>query len=169
MNRIRRLQHADLEAAVRITNEAILRGESTQGPDAIDEQRLSALLFAGGERFEAYVCENDAGDVTAWGALVPHTGRSVYNVSGELEVFVGVAHRRRGVGRALVRHLMGRARELDFHALLLLLQPEPTHVMSWAVKLGFRCVGSLAAVLPVNEEWRDLLVFEIFLSPPRSA
>jgi L-amino acid N-acyltransferase YncA len=160
---IRRLARSDLASVVRICNVAILRGESTQGPEPVTEARMLEQLFEVGPRFEAFAFVEQE-QVVAWGALCPHTNRPVYNVSCEVELFVANDYRRRGIARRLMGHLLERASALEYHAILLLLQPTPTPPAAWAIRLGFRSVGMLARVLPVAGEWRDIFVFEKFLS-----
>lgn len=161
--RIRRMNERDIEAVVRICNATIARGESTYGPDPVDARQMHAQLLGVDQKFEAYVFESDDSEVLGWAAITPHTSRPVYNVSGEVEVFVAPEHRRRGIGRALMARLLSRAEAIGYHALLLLLQPVPTPPLAWAIRLGFRSVGSLTAAIPVGTEWRDLLVFERFV------
>lgn len=162
-NRIRRLEPRDLEDAARICNTAVGRGESTYGPDGLTPEELRAALFDVPAQFESYVWDSDGGSVAGWAALMRHTNRDIYDTVAELTVFVADEHRRRGVGHALVRHAMGRADELGFRVLLFILQPEPAHTLAWALRLGFRNVGWLVGVLPVGEQWRDVMVFERYM------
>jgi L-amino acid N-acyltransferase YncA len=160
---ITRLERADLTTVVRICNEAIAAGESTQGPEPVTVRQMSAQLFVVEQRFEAYAYRDSDGEVVGWAALSPHTNRPVYNVCAELEVFVQKKYRRRGIGRALAGRALERASALGYHALLLILQPVPTPPLAWAIRLGFRSVGLMSRVLPVADEWRDILVFELIL------
>ncbi len=160
---IRRLEARDLEEAARICNTAIGHGESTYGPSSISTDVLRTRLFDVPARFESYVWDGDRGTIAGWAALMRHTNRDIYDTVAELIVFVADDYRRRGVGHALVQHALERAGEVGFRVLLLILQPEPAHTVAWAVRLGFRNVGSLPGVLPIGKRLQDILVFERFL------
>lgn len=156
---IRRLEPRDVENAAWICNTSITRGESTHGPGSIPSEQLRAELLDAPAQFESYVCDGGGGVMAGWAALMRHTHRDIYDTVAELTVFVADEHRRRGIGRALVQHALERASELGFRVLLLILQPEPAYALAWAFRLGFRNVGGLPCVLPVGEQWRDILVF----------
>lgn len=161
---IRRLEPRDLEDAARICNAAIGRGESTHGPVSVSSEQLRAELFDVPAQFESYVWDGGGGGAIAgWAALMRHTNRDIYDTVAELTVFVADEYRRRGIGHALVQHALGRASDLGFRVLLLILQPEPAHAVAWAVRLGFRNVGWLLGVLPIGERSQDILVFERYM------
>jgi L-amino acid N-acyltransferase YncA len=157
---VRRLEPRDIGEASRIANLCIARGESTFGPGCLPVEELSAELFDAPAQYEAYVSETSTGALAGWAALLRHTHRDIYDTVAELAVFVDTEHRRAGIGRTLVQRVLDRATALHFRVLLLLLQPEPAHVVAWAFRLGFRRAGGLTGVLPVNGCWKDLLLFE---------
>lgn len=157
---VRGLEPRDLDQATRIANTCIGRCESTFGPDCLRVEELRAELFDAPAQYEAYVSETRSGSVAGWAALLRHTHRDIYDTVAELAVFVAIEHRRAGIGRALVQHALARASSLHFRVLLLLLQPEPAHVVAWAFRWGFRRAGGLTGVLPVNGCWKDILLFE---------
>jgi L-amino acid N-acyltransferase YncA len=160
---IRRLHASDIDAVVRICNYAIARGESTYGPDPVTAEQMLRQLCRLPPPFESFVYDDGDG-IVGWAGLTRFTEREIYDTTPELGIFVAGTHRRRGIGRALARHVLARAAGLGFHGLVLILQPEPTYLMAWAIRHGFRSAGSLPAVLPVGTEWRDIIVFQKFLS-----
>jgi phosphinothricin acetyltransferase len=159
---IRRLDESDIDAVVRICNDAIALGESTYGPDHVTAEQMLNRLCRLPPRFESFVYEDRDG-IVGWAGLMRFTEREIYDSTPELGILVSRTHRRRGIGRALARHALTRAADLGFHGLVLLLQPNPTYLMAWAIRLGFRSAGWLPAVLPVGTEWRDIFVFQKFL------
>jgi L-amino acid N-acyltransferase YncA len=168
ISRIRRLEPRDLDHAATLCNTVIARGESTYGPGPLTAEELRGELFGIPAEFESWAYEEDDGVVVGWAALTRHTHRDIYDTVAEVVVFVSAGHRRRGIGRALAKHALARASALGFRVLLVMLQPEPSYAVAWAVRLGFRNVGFLSAVLPVGGEWRDILVFQRFLKSPGS-
>jgi L-amino acid N-acyltransferase YncA len=160
---IRRLDESDIDAVVRICNDAIAQGESTYGPDPVTAEQMLRQLCGLPPPFECFVYQDHDG-IVGWAGLMRFAGRDIYDTTPELGIFVSAAHRRRGIGRALARHALARAADLGFHGLVLILQPEPTFLMAWAIRLGFRSAGRLPAVLPARTEWRDIFVFQKFLS-----
>ena len=158
---IRPLEERDLKDCTRIWNDAISRGESTFGPVEVSVEELRAELFDGPAQYESYVWDGgNGGPIAGWAALMRHTHRDIYDTVAELTVFVAPEYRRRGIANTLARHLLARASRLSFRVLLFILQPDPAFTVAWAVRLGFRRVGGLAGVLPVGDQWREIMVFE---------
>src|SRR6266404_8866306 len=74
---IRRVKETDIEHVVRISNEAISRGESTYGPGSVTAAQMLANLFAVPQKFESYLYENEHG-IVAWAGLTRFTEREIY-------------------------------------------------------------------------------------------
>ena len=163
--RIRRLVHADMESVVRIWEAAIVRAESTFGPKPPTVEEAGAMLLEVPARFESYVYETADG-IVGWGGLLRYHEREAYGATAELTAFVAPDHRRRGIGRALSSYALARARDLGFHTIVVILQPEPAYVLAVAARLGFRCTGRLTSVLAAGGEWRDIFVFQRAMTPP---
>lgn len=160
--RIRRLNKADVDAVGRICNAAVVRGEYTHGPKQLTPEHVVTVLFDVPACFESYAYETSAG-IVGWAGLLRYHEREAYGATAELVVYVSPEHRRCGIGRILAQHVLARAPELGFHVIVLILQAEPAYLLAAAARLGFRCTGRLASVLPVGEEWRDIYVFQRFV------
>jgi phosphinothricin acetyltransferase len=166
--RVRRLQASDSEAIASIYNVAVAAGESVYHVPALTDADARRLLFDVPARFECYGYETVAG-VVGWGGLMRYHPREAYQITAELVAYVAPDQRRHGIGRALVQHALARAAELEFRTIVLLLQKTPAHLLAWAVRLGFRSTGYMAAALPVGTERRDILVFQHFIETSTGA
>jgi phosphinothricin acetyltransferase len=147
-----------------IFNDALARGENTLdvGPRSADE--IGAWVTASAPRYEAWVAlAEDA--VVGFGALTQHHAREAYGPTAELSLFVRPASRRAGVGRALARVLLARATALGFHSVVGLTQ-DAEHLRAFLSGLGFLDLGRLQAAYPFGGEWRDIVVWQAFVSAP---
>jgi phosphinothricin acetyltransferase len=159
---IRPLEKTDIPDVLRIWNTAITHGESTRSATPLTADEVGALIFDVPARFEAY-CYETAQALVGWGGLTRYHEREAYGATAELSIYLSPEYRHRGIGRALARHALMRARQLEFHAIVVILQAEQVHAMAWALRLGFRNTGRLTGVLPVGSDWRDVFVFQKLL------
>ncbi|SDO68580.1 [SSU ribosomal protein S5P]-alanine acetyltransferase [Pedococcus dokdonensis] len=90
-------------------------------------------------------------------------------LGADLGYWVDVAHLRRGLGVALVEHLVQRGRDLGLHRLgaSTMVANEPSQ--SVLRRCGFAEVGRIPAFLYLDGDWRDSILFNLVLhdGPPR--
>jgi L-amino acid N-acyltransferase YncA len=165
---IRRLKIEDAVAVARIYNAAVAGGESVYRSKSLDTTQVLEMLFSSPPRFECFGFENSDG-LVGWSGLLQYHEREAYQTTARLVAYVALDQRRQGIARALVRHALGRADELAFHTVVLMLQKRPAYLLAWAARLGFRNTGYLAAALPVDSEWRDILIFQRFIAATQGA
>ncbi len=165
---IRRAADDDAAAIGAIYDEAIAGGSATfaTGPHTPDERRgwlsgraATAPVFVGEAR----------GRVVAWSALAPFSHRSWYSGVGEYTVYVDGSSRGRGIGRAMLDHLVIEAPAFGYWKLVGLIFPENAAGLALAASAGFRVVGRLAAHGRRDGEWRDIMLLERHLEVVRSS
>ena len=142
-----------------IYDEAIAGGAATfaTGPHTQDERR--GWLAGRAATAPVFVGE-DAGHLVAWSALAPFSHRSWYSGVGEYTVYVAEAVRGRGVGRAMLDHLVIEAPTFGYWKLVGLIFRENTAGLALARGGTFRIVGTLQAHGRLNDEWRDIMLLE---------
>ncbi len=103
----------------------------------------------------------DFGEVVAWAALVPVSGRCVYAGVAELSVYVSEAARHLGIGRLLMEKLISESEAHGIWTLQAGLFPENIGSVKLHEKTGFRLIGYRERVGQMPDgRWRDTLLFE---------
>ena len=84
--------------------------------------------------------------IAGWGALSPFHGRSAYRMTVENSIYVDPPYHRRGIGQALLFHLLVQARLLGHHAIVALIDADQEASVALHAKLGFVDAGLLRQV-----------------------
>ena len=100
------------------------------------------------------------GDIAGWGALSPVSDRCVYGGVAETSVYVASAMRARGVGGALLRHLVAASEEAGIWTLEAGVFPENERSVRVHLSQGFRIVGVRERLGCSHGTWRDVLLLE---------
>jgi phosphinothricin acetyltransferase len=156
---IRRAEPVDAATIGEIYDEAIAGGSATfaTGPHTAEERR--GWLAGRAATAPVFVAE-DAGHVIAWSALAPFSHRSWYSGVAEYTVYVVGPARGRGVGRAMLEHLVLEAPAFGYWKLVGLIFPENAAGLALAASGGFRAVGRLTAHGRLSGAWRDVMLLE---------
>jgi L-amino acid N-acyltransferase YncA len=113
------------------------------------------------------VAEAD-GRVVGWASLNVFNARRAYAHVADLSLYVERGWRGRGVGRQLLEALIGRARELGFHKLVLAAFPWNEAGMRAYRRAGFRDVGTYREQGRLDGRWVDTIVMEKILDGPNA-
>jgi L-amino acid N-acyltransferase YncA len=128
-----------------------------------DDHREDCRLVA----LEPY--EEDLGDhlvplnhakVLGWVALSPVSARRVYAGVADVSVYVALAARGRGVGRALLRALVEESEAQGIWTLQAGIFPENAASVALHKSCGFRRVGVRRKIGKLGNVWRDVLLLE---------
>jgi L-amino acid N-acyltransferase YncA len=98
--------------------------------------------------------------VAGWAALSPVSRRAVYAGVAEVSVYVGSAHRGKGVGRALLEELITSSEANGLWTLQAGIFPENTASVALHEACGFRVVGRREHLGRMHGLWRDVLLLE---------
>lgn len=90
-------------------------------------------------------------------------------LGADLGYWVDHAHLRRGLGVAVVEHLVQRGRDLGLHRLGASTMVANVPSQSVLLRCGFEEVGRIPAFLYLDGDWRDSILFNLVLhdGPPR--
>jgi phosphinothricin acetyltransferase len=98
--------------------------------------------------------------VLGWAALSPVSGRCVYAGVAEVSVYVGSAHRGRGIGRRLLEALIDASEERGIWTLQAGVFPENRASLALHQQCGFREVGRREKIGQMHGKWRDVILLE---------
>ncbi len=159
---IRRARSGDARAICDIYNEGIedriatLETRLRTG----DEQR--AWLKSRDARHPVIVAERDA-TVVGWGSLNKFNPRPAYDYVSEFSVYVARSARGAGVGRNLLEKLIGVARDIGYHKMVLAAFAWNTAGIALYQRVGFRQVGVYREQGLLDGRWVDTVIMEKLL------
>ena len=155
---IRDAVEADLPAIVAIYNAAI-PGRMATGdlePVSLEARRAWFREHAPASR-PIWVMEVE-GRIGGWLSFQSFYGRAAYRATAELSIYVSSAHRRRGVGRALLAEAVRRAPALGLRTLLGFIFAHNEPSLRLFEGLGFERWGCLPRVADLDGIERDLVI-----------
>jgi len=110
------------------------------------------------------IAEED-GEVLGWAALSAASSRYVYRGVAEVSLYIGAAHRKRGVGKKLMEKLVTASEAACFWTLQAHIFQENDASLGLHAAFGFTTVGirermGLMAAGPLKGQWRDAVLME---------
>jgi L-amino acid N-acyltransferase YncA len=154
---IRPVEPHDMSAIARIYAHAVLCGTASFEIDAPDEvamaRRREALLRDG----YPYLVAVSQGAVVGYAYAGRYRMRPAYRWSVENSIYVTPHMHRRGIGRALLLHLIAECEARGFRQMIAVIGDSANQVPSIELHraLGFRPVGVLDAVGFKFDRWLD--------------
>jgi L-amino acid N-acyltransferase YncA len=162
-----RLAHVgDAEAIRRIYNAEITGSTVTfdMEPRTSAQQREWVARHQGAHPAVVAV---DEGEVLGFGSLAPYRDRAAYATTVEDSVYVDSECRGRGVGRALLEHLVALATERGFHTVMARTTGDNRPSIALHEACGFTLVGIEREVGRKFGRWLDVAILQRMLSTRR--
>lgn len=159
---IRDAAKTDGAAIATIYNQGIVDRIATLEIEERTPGERAQWLAARGPRHPVLVAERD-GTVVGWGSLNQFNPRKAYDFVADFSVYVERAWRGKGVGSALLRALIARAKQLGYHKLVLSAFPWNAAGMALYERYGFRTVGIYKEQGLLDGEWVDTIIMEKIL------
>ena len=159
---IRRATPADAPAIAAIYNHEVENETSTfdlvprSAQDQLDWQNAREGAFG------VFVAEV-GGEVVGFGALSPYKERAAYRTTVEDSVYVRRDMGRRGIGRAILAHLLDTAADGGFHAVMARITTLSVGSIGLHEALGFREVGVEREVGRKFGKWLDVCLMQVLL------
>lgn len=129
-------------------------------PRSLDEQRQWIAQRSGA--FSAVVAMLDD-EVVGFASLSPYKERAAYRTTVENSVYVSRDHPRHGVGRALMGHVIGIARDSGFHSIVARIEASGTASRGLHEACGFELVGIERQVGRKFNRWLDVAIMQLLL------
>lgn len=167
---IRLARAEDLDAVNAIYNHYVRCSTCTyqETPESIAGRRE---WFAHHDAAHPVTIAEANGQIVGWGSLSPYHARSAYRYTVEDSVYVDPAFQGCGIGSALLRDMVERARTLGHHVIIAGIDASQTASLGLHAKFGFEQVGYMREVGFKYDRWLDVIYMELRLraeTPPAS-
>ena len=101
--------------------------------------------------------------IVGWSSLNVYNPRPAYQHVADFSVYIERAWRGKGVGRRLLEHLIGRARAIGFHKMMLSTFPFNASGVALYERMGFTRIGVCREMGQLDGRWIDTLIMEKLL------
>lgn len=153
---------ADAAAICAIYNQGIEDRIATLEIEPRTPEERRQWMAARGVRHPVVVAST-AGRVVGWGSLNSFNARPAYDHVADLSVYVERTWRGRGVGKALLQHLLGLSRQIGYHKMVLATFPDNAAGLALYRRMGFTAVGVYREQGQLDGRWVDVLIMEQLL------
>ena len=160
---IRTASRADMPAVLEIYNEVVanttaIYDDSQRGL----EQQMVWFETKEQSGFPIFVSEID-GRVAGYGTYGPFRPWACYRPTVELGLHVSASMRGRGLGRAMLSHLISDAKRREFHSMMAGIDAGNSASLKLHAQFGFREVGRIPQVAYKFDRWLDLVFMQLLL------
>lgn len=159
---IRLATAADLPEINAIYNHFVLCSTCTYQLEPSTAEERAQWFEAHGEEHPATVAVVD-GRIVGWGSLSRFHARAAYNRTVENSVYVHHQWHRKGIGRALLKDLIERARTLGHHTIIAGISADQAASVELHRVFGFEKVAHLKQVGHKFNRWLDVVYMQYML------
>jgi L-amino acid N-acyltransferase len=160
---VRLAEPKDLPAISEIYNHAVLNTTASYDYDPRDmKHRLAWFELHQRQDLPVFVAEID-GAVIGWSSLSKYHDRMGYRFTVEDSVYIGEAHRGKGIGKALLAPLIQAARDRKLRAMIGAIDADNKASIRLHAGFGFEKVGHFKQVGFKFDRWLDVVYMELLL------
>ena len=135
-------------------------------PRSLDDQRRWLADRSGA--FSAIVAVDDrSGEVLGFSSLSPYKERAAYRTSVEDSVYVRRDAHGRGIGKALLSHVLDLAADSGFHTVMARIEASGTASRALHASCGFQLVGIEREIGRKFNRWLDVALMQCLLDARR--
>ncbi|MFT9847036.1 GNAT family N-acetyltransferase [Aneurinibacillus sp. REN35] len=162
MVEIREAQRNDVAAMLSIYNHAIRTSNATFDIEELTlTQRMEWFSHYGGRHPLLVAQMHDR--VIGYSCLSPFRTKPAYAQTAELSVYIDAAYQGQGIGKALVKELLVRAKEHKYHAIIAGITGGNETSVKLHEGFGFTLVGHFKEVGHKFGTWQDVFFYELLL------
>jgi phosphinothricin acetyltransferase len=162
---IRNAGFDDLKAILDIYNHEVRTGTATWDTDERSWEAQLQWWEAHATPYCAIVAEEPNGTVVGWGSLSRFHPRAGYRFTVEDTVYVRPDRQRRGIGRALLAHLVQRAQSAGFRAVLGKISGDNDASIELHRACGFFEAGRERELGYKFGRWLDVVTMQLLIDP----
>ena len=163
---IRPATPADIPAITRIYEHAVSHGTASFELEAPDEAEMLRRMRALVDDGFPYIAAEVDGLLAGYAYAGPYRPRPAYRFSVEDSIYIDPSAQRRGVGRALLEHLIEACERRGFRQMVAVIgDSAQTPSIELHRAAGFRMVGTVENVGYKFDRWLDSVVMQRALGP----
>ncbi|MDW7617353.1 arsinothricin resistance N-acetyltransferase ArsN1 family A [Peribacillus simplex] len=162
---IRKAVLNDLEFILQIYNQGIKDKIATLETETKDIAYMSRWFEQHQDRYQVIVAEHDD-QVVGWASLNPYNNRCSYAGVADLSIYISRSHRGKGIGGMLLSVIEKKAKEFDFHKIVLFTFPFNQLGQGLYRKYGYREVGVFNNQGIMDGKFIDVMAMEKLLGEP---
>ena len=163
---IRPATPADIPAITRIYDHAVRHGTASFELEAPDEAEMLRRMRALVDDGFPYIAAEVVGLLAGYAYAGPYRPRRAYRFSVEDSIYIDPGAQRRGVGRALLEHLIEACERRGFRQMVAVIgDSAQTPSIELHRAAGFRMVGAVENVGYKFDRWLDSVVMQRALGP----
>ena len=153
----------DLPAMLKIYNDAILNLTATF--DLIEQtlEDRQPWFDQHGGKYPLIVAELD-GEVVGYCSLSAFREKEAYDKTSEVSIYISTSHRGYGIGSALLKEILLRANELNYHTIIAGITSGNEGSVRLHEKFGFEFIGRFKEVGYKFNEWQSVDFYQLILS-----
>lgn len=161
-NMIRKVTGQDAKAIADIYNEYVCNSVVTFETEPVTSQEMSRRIEEISACYPYWVYE-EGGKVLGYCYAHQWKARAAYSRTWETTVYVDASSRGKGIGKALVGHLIRECRCDGAHVLVACIVGGNENSIRLHQSFGFRQVSHFLQVGRKSERWLDILDFQLIL------
>jgi phosphinothricin acetyltransferase len=159
---IRLAAASDLRAINDIYNHYVARSTCTYQTEPETMGDRAKWFAAHGPAHPITVTERD-GEIVGWASLSPFHRRAAYRHSVENSIYVRHDLHKQGLGSALLKDLIDRARTAGHHTIIALIDASQPGSIALHDRFGFTNVAHLKEVGHKFDRWLDVVYMQLML------
>lgn len=159
---IREAKMEDLPKLLEIYNEAIVNLTATFDLEKQTLEQRRIWFDEHGGNHPIIIAEVDQ-EIAGYCSLSAYNKKSAYAKTTELSVYLSDKFRGQGVGTALMKEIINRAKALEHHTIISLITSGNEASVKMHENLGFSYVGTIKEVGFKFGEWRDVSYYQLML------
>ena len=117
-------------------------------------------------KFPVLGIEGEDGKLLGFGTYGAFRALPAYKYTAEHSVYVHKAHRGQGLGLALMRAILSKAKDDGLHSMIAVIDSSNSQSIAMHQKLGFQLAGSLPQVGFKFGRWRDVVIYQRLFETP---
>jgi L-amino acid N-acyltransferase YncA len=163
---IRPATEADIPAITRIYAHSVRTGTATFELEPPDEAEMARRMHALTDGGYPYIVAEIDGAIAGYAYAGSYRPRPAYRFSVEDSIYVDPAAQRRGVGRALLQHLIEECDRRGFRQMIAVIgDSAQTPSIELHRDAGFRMIGNIENVGYKFDRWLDSILMQRPLGP----
>jgi len=142
---IRRATQADLDQITEIYNDAIQKTSATFDTEPKTREQQEIWFASHDNRHPLFVVDEN-GIIAAWASLSQWSNRCAYSNTAEISLYVMEEHRRKGIGKQLMRSILQEGKTVGLHTVIARIAGGNKISVDLCLSFGFQYIGTMKEV-----------------------